>query len=293
MNYKLTILLAVITLTALGQKNRTVELRWKIEKNEKLNYQTIMSNIDTTKFEMNFGKAFQALFDSANNEASETQKLVKSFGKALQNTDYVTTLTNKGRGIIDITMLASQKDNSNESLKDTSGNEDAKILKMIQSLNKGVVLRGSVYETGGIHSFWVKSNQKNLIAVFFELPKKPVKIGDTWSIDINLISNDQNFSCDSSYKINEVTLIDIKKEKGETIAVLKYNIAEYVHGFFTFPSLSGDGSDQETMMKFTHQAIAEFSVDKGRWVSYEGIMTLDATGYMTAQKKTRFALVSE
>ena len=65
-------------------------------------------------------------------------------------------------------------------------------------------------------SFWVKSSQKNLIAIFFQLPAKPVKIGDKWSLDINLIANDQNFECDSAYKINEVTLTDIKKVNGET-----------------------------------------------------------------------------
>ena len=53
------------------------------------------------------------------------------------------------------------------------------------------------------------------------------------------------------------------------------------------------GGEQKTMMKITHQAIAEFSVDKGRWISYDGIMSLDATGFMTAKKKTKFTLRSE
>lgn len=168
------------------------------------------------------------------------------------------------------------------------------VLKMMQSMTQGVMLRGSVYETGGIHSFWVKSAQKNLIALFFELPTKPVKVGDKWSLDINLITNDQNFDCDSSYKINEVTLADIKKINGETIAVLKYNIVEYVKGNFNTPSFFGsEGGQKETMMKFTHQGIAEFSVDKGRWINYDGIMSLEATGVMTANKKTKFTLIDE
>ncbi len=44
-------------------------------------------------------------------------------------------------------------------------------------------------------------------------------------------------------------------------------------------------------MKFTHRAIAEFSVDKGRWISYDGIMTLVASGVMKANQKTKFTLI--
>lgn len=51
--------------------------------------------------------------------------------------------------------------------------------------------------------------------MLFELPTKAVQIGDSWSLDINLISNDHNFICDSSYKTNKVTMVEIKKVNGE------------------------------------------------------------------------------
>ena len=57
--------------------------------------------------------------------------------------------------------------------------------------------------------------KKNLLALFFQLPSKPVKIGEKWSIDLNWISMDQNFKCDSMKKVNEVQLIDVFKRKGE------------------------------------------------------------------------------
>ena len=111
-------------------------------------------------------------------------------------------------------------------------------------------------------------------------------------MDINLISNDQNFRCDSSYKLNKVTLIDIKKINDETIAFLKYDIIEYVKGIFNSPGFFTGGSKQvETMMRFSHQAVAEFSIDKGRWIAYDGIMDFKATGIMKADKKTEFSLV--
>lgn len=286
----LTIIFILLTITTFGQ---TLDLKWKIGENEKLNYLTVMSDIDTSKFEMNFGELFKSFSDSTGKGLSETKDIFKELNKAMQNVDYVSTLTNKGNGIIDIVMTTRPKEKTEKVANDTSDSKENEILKMMQSMTQGVMLRGSVYATGGIHSFWVNSNQKNLISTFFELPTKPVKVGDTWKLDISLIANDQNFKCDSSYKINEVTLTDIKKDKGETIAVIKYNIAEYVTGTLISPSFMGGDGDQKTMMKFTHQAIAEFSVDKGRWISYDGIMSLDATGFMTANKKTKFTLIKE
>lgn len=294
MKQKLTILFAVITLTAFGQKNQTVDLKWKIGINEKLNYLTVMSDIDTSSIEMDFGGLFKALSDSTDNGLKESKNFFKKFNDAFKNQDFVTTLTNKNNGVIDIVMKTRPKEPIEETDIDTTDSKENEVLKMMQSMTQGVMLRGSVYETGGIHSFWVKSAQKNLIALFFELPTKPVKIGDKWSLEVNLITNDQNFDCDTSYKINEVTLVDIKKINGETIAVLKYNIVEYVKGNFNTPSFFGsEGGQKETTMKFTHQGIAEFSVDKGRWINYDGIMSLEATGVMTANKKTKFTLIDE
>lgn len=292
MKVLLTILIGLVTLPTTGQNLESVDLRWKIDKNEKLSYGTVMTDIDTASFELNFGSLFKALSDSTKNGLNESKNLFHKLNQAIKNQDYITTLSNKGNGVIDIVMTTKPK----EAAKDIKTNTDSKgddevLLQLMQSMNKGVMLRGSVYETGGIHSFWIKTNQKNLIAVFFELPTKPVKIGDKWSLDVSLIGNDQNFQCDTSYNTNEVSLTDIKVISGDTIAVLKYNIIEYVKGEFNSPSfLTDDNAQKETMMKFTHQGIAEFSVTRGRWVAYDGIMSFAATGVMTANKKTKFTL---
>lgn len=286
----LTFTFGLFTIITFGQ---TVDLKWKIGEKEKVTYLTLMSEIDTSIIEINFGDFCKSFSDSTWKGISEIKHLLKKLNQSMQNIDYVSTLTNNGKGIIDIVMTTRPKEKDNEVSNDTIDSKEDEILKMMQSLNQDVMLRGSVYATGGIHSFWVKSNQKNLISAFFELPTKPLKIGDTWKIDINLISNDQNFTCDSSYKTNEVSLTDIKKDNGETIAAIKYNIVEYVSGTFISPSFMGCGGEEKTMMKITLQAIAEFSVDKGRWISYNGIMSVDATGYITAKQNTNFTLIGE
>ena len=289
----LTLTLGLFAITAFGQKNEKVELNWKINSGETLSYQTVMTEIDTSTVEFNFGGLFDALSDSTNENTDEAQKLFEELNKSFKNIDFVTNLTSTSNGIIDIVMQTRPKENIEEVKTDTLDEKMAEMMKMMQSMSQGVMLRGSVYETGGIHSFWVKSNQKNLIAIFFELPQNPVKVGDTWELDVNLISNDQNFECDSAFKVNKVTLTDLKTENEETIAVLKYEIVEFVDGTFNSPSSMGNGGSTKTMMKFTHQAIAEFSIEKGRWISYDGIMSLESSGIMTSNTKKKFSLIEE
>ncbi|MCR6639685.1 MAG: hypothetical protein NVV82_12065 [Sporocytophaga sp.] len=278
MKYTFTLLFGFLAFISFAQKNKEVKLNWKIERNENLSYQTVMNEIDTTTIDFNFGRLYKDFSDST--KTQKAQNLFKKLNESYKNIDLVAKLTNKGYGVVDIVLETKPKDKNVKS--DSSGNGPQQMMKF---MNQGVMLRGSVYETGEIHSFWVNSSQRNLIALFFQLPSKPVKIGDTWSLDINLISNDQNFICDSSFKLNKVTFVDLKKIKGETIAVLKYEIIEYVKGSFNAPSFTGKVNKTETMMEFTYQGIAEFSIDKGRWISYDGILGMEATGTMTAHAK--------
>ena len=77
----------------------------------------------------------------------------------------------------------------------------------------------------------------------------------------------------------------------QSIVILKYNIEEYVKGNL----LSNNSDLKEAKMKFTYQGIAEFSVDKGRWVTYDGIMSYETEveGAMNENKKTIVSLISE
>lgn len=294
MKFILTITIVISTLTIFGQSKKAVELQWKIDKNEKLNYLTVMSEKDSTSIEMDYGSLVKYLSDSSINDLKEIRKEVENINDEFKNTDYIMTLSTEQEGIVDVVMVTKPEEELIKTENDSTDIEDAELSEMFKNLSKGVMLRGSVYKSGQIHSFWVKSQQKNLIALFFQLPSGPVKIGDSWSLDVNLIANDHNFVCDSSFHLNQVTLIDLKKQKGETIAVLNYNIVEYVHGDFNSPMFFGnEGGKKETMMKFSHQGTAEFSIDQGRWITYNGTMHLRATGIMTANTKTKFTLTKE
>ena len=296
MKYLAALLLLFTITVASAQKAKEVDLRWKLAEGEELKYGTVMKEIDSSTFELNFDRSLFPLSDTSKEDREKSKQLFKEFNEAFQNLDYITTLTSKEGGVVDIVMRTRPKDEVEiEDEQDSSKKEVDAMVRMMQKMSQGVMLRGSVYENGDIHSFWLKSGQKNLIAAFFQLPADPVKVGDKWPLEINFIANGQNFICDSSYKKNEVTLVDIQVIDGETIASLQYDIEEYVIGDVVAGSFFGAGSENnpKTMLNFTHQGLAEFSIDQGRWLTYDGIMGVKASGFMDADKKTKFTLLLE
>lgn len=318
-------LLILITFVSYGQKNQLVDLRWKIDKDDPLNYITVMSNVEVESDE------HEKISENPDNDVEEEVQglfnLLSQLSNNMNNQKYLTTLLSKDNGVIDIIMNTPPQEeiddsayrNWFEALNEISNEEDMeeefdeeefinsmKISRAMQSMYQGVTLRGSVYESGAIHSFWVKNSQKNLIALLFQLPENLVKIGDKWSIDVNFIENDQTFVCDNGYKTNEVTLTDIKEVNGEKIAVLNYNIVEYVEGNVDMSSL-GDlsslfGNEElftffnqegKTIMKYSYQGTAEFSIDRGQWLSYKGITDIERSGSFDTKQRIKYALINQ
>lgn len=283
--FYILLLALTVVCSASAQIFNTVDLRYKIGKNDTLRYKTIMNEVDSSllKFKLNWGSGM--FTDSSEQDTDDVQDFLEEMNEAFADIEMVTELSSAKPGIVDIVMKTVP---NSMAFQDTSGNEFTELLKILQTSNNGVMLRGSVYEHGSIHSFWTKTNQKNLIAMMFELPAKPVAVGDTWSIDISFINNDQNYICDSASKTNQVHLSDIRIENGETIAVIEYHLQEYVNGTFNSPF---EDESIETMMYFRFNAVAEFNVDRGYWKSFDGLAGLETTGYMETYTNKKFALI--
>jgi len=110
---------------------------------------------------------------------------------------------------------------------------------------------------------------------------------DGINLKMKRVESEKEDESDSAYRVNEVTLIDLKESDGERIAVLQYNIKEFVTGSFNSPF--SDGAVTKNM-EMTHRAIGEFSVDKGRWISYNGVMSVVSGGLMDNNSKNNMSL---
>lgn len=266
-------------------------MEWKIAPGDTLSYKNIMATIEESEIDTDMSALFNAVIpDSLKNTISKDslngfKKMANAMKRASDNIELVTRMTNNGGGIIGIYLENTPEKRSERNNAASLSNA---MTDLMGGMTNNVMLRGSVLQKGGIHSFWVKTDQKNLIAMFFELPQKPVMKGDSWQIDVNYIANDQNFECTESYRKNKVTLTDIRKTKDDTIAILEYDLEEYVKGNFGF---FGATSGNKTMMRFKFKAKAEFSINKGRWISFEGELESDSTGFMGGKTKKRIALI--
>ena len=313
----LQFLLFIKTL-AFSQTKEKISLEWKISKNDTLKYKTTMNAIKE-KSEVTSKKDSTSIFSG-----KDFEKIRESLTEINSDMKYQTNLfvNKKNEKQIDIEMLmfSDEKDNSTEKLKelmsklkvDKQQNEKKKkkinkndevekdslnfknLYKGLISLNGNVVLRGRITNTGEIISTYYKNSQKNLISVLFELPNRKVEIGEKWKLNTSLIEMDQNFSCDSLSNENSVYIEQITEKDGDKIAVIKYNIKEYVIGDFKnqMGGMFGMETDKKTFMKISHIATGYFSILKGKWINYEGIMEIESNFAMFGGKsKTEFKLI--
>ena len=261
-----------------------VELNWNVGKNEKLIYKTIMTPLEEGSLDMNFGGLLEQFLGEDSGEAQESAKnFFKELRSIADSTNLKAVLSQSEffNDVIEIEVLA---DNQKKDKQGLGG--------IAQAMMQGTVLRGSVNEKGDIHSFWVKGTQKNLISLLFELPTKPVHIGESWELQaLDLIENDHNFVCKEAFKQHKVTLTDIKEVDGEQIAFLSYDIQAYSGGDFNSQMFQREPKTVETSINIIYKAEAEFSLSKGRWKSYQGIYAHNMTGYMTVSQKQKFALI--
>lgn len=269
---------------SIPEENVGVDLTWKLADGDSIVYNTVMKPINDQDFNISFNNFLDSLdLDKSGDKFFD--RFFNSISEVVSQTDFKTVIKESGsfENVLDVAVVGIPK---------SDGDQEQ---NWMQAMLTGTVLRGSVNRDGTLHSFWLKSDQKNLVSLLFELPDRPVNQGDTWKLkNTNLLSFDQNFVCTSAEKVNEVTLKEIKSVDGKQVAVLQYNIREAASGDFRTPAVFGkSGGSTKTAMEFIYQARGEFSIDQGKWLSYQGIMSLEASGVMNTSQKQNFALIED
>ena len=283
--------LTLLTFNLSAQSDSKVRLAWKIAPNDSLVYKTIMAEIDSATNTAGLDPTLAFLIDSIKAQKialkqalSDSMPKNNFFKNKHGGAPLFSKLIGRTEGFIEVNMFFVKS----EATKQADAKELASILERDEksASEKGVqldsnyrkreaarftanpqMLSGSIFYEGGIRSFYLPSRDKNILALFFELPQKNLQIGDTWDLDVQIIT--MNLSqCDSSFKHHSVTLKDLKKQGQDSIAVLEYNFVEFARGEFL-------GTEQ---IDTRYTAIAEFSLNKGKWLKYDGIMTVKMKG---------------
>jgi hypothetical protein len=260
------------------------DLKWKIDKNSPVAYKTAMEAIDEnnmTQKGFDCNDFLNAFSDTTDFNCEEFKDFFEAMTSLYKDYSFTTTLTEDKNGAIDVKLISVKNNNASKNLPDS-------LPDFFANAMTGVQLRGKINKDGGIESFYMKKEQMNLLAMMFELPTKPVKIGDRWTIQASFISNDQNFICDEYDLSHIVELVDVKEIDSDLIAFIKYDLRYYVNGEFNNPFL---GKTVPTKMDVGFNGISEFNITKGKWKDYNGLMSMDVTGIMTNQTKQRFKLI--
>jgi hypothetical protein len=240
-------------------------------------YKTTIRELEETKFQSN--NYMKSLLDSLGIKDASKQidldEIAKALKKESESFELISTLQNVN-DLIYVRMIRKVKDAANTSQTGVIGD-----------MSKGIQFRGYLSKEGSIYSYYLKNQQKNILAIFFQLPEQKVKVGDSWTIDSQWFSNDQTFKCDKAERVNEVKLKDLKIVKKDTIALISYNIKEFLEGTTQIP---WSKENKKATYKMSYTGDCEFNVSQGRWENFGAIMDTEAFGFQNIKQKLLYSL---
>ena len=274
----LGIFLSLLINTNLYAERQDVQLRWKIPSEGYLAYKTSTSQLDPNEkfFEFDKSQIFK------NGELPEEAKRKLQSLKLPSQANLTSILTPTKEGNISVKIIVGKIDFSN------NGEQPDEVKDLFKKMEGTVQIRGEISEQGEITSFYLEQKQKNMIAMLFELPKRKVKEGDTWSLDVNLLMMGAGFIAKSADRVNKVTLKTLSPDKSNNmIAELEYLIAESVEGVFLNP-MSGEEISTEMSMSFV--GTGHFNVTEGRFEKMIGRLGIKSSGIMASENQQELSL---
>ncbi|HEX8704126.1 MAG TPA: hypothetical protein VF815_35165 [Myxococcaceae bacterium] len=149
-----------------------------------------------------------------------------------------------------------------------------------------VHLRGNLTDWGFVTTD-LKREQRNLLALMFELPSKPVAVGEVWSHSSDLVKMGDGWVGEIEH-LNRVELASLEKDaEGRLVAVIDYTLAERQEGKFSGMGLKGE-IPASVEMAFVGRG--EFLVEEGKWKRLAGRMTTKAAGAMETDSEHQITL---
>ena len=276
LKWLLMVLLFISITNVVSAEDPMVHLKWKIP-TENLYYSPNFgqANGEENYFELNIDKILDE--KRFNGEVEDRIRKIK-FPEAA---NMITVLEELSNGNIKSTSYLQNYTLpiSENELTDEKAQVEAE--KFEEIMNKVPQLQGLINTSGKVLSFYLPQRQKNLLALMSELPKDPVKIGDTWEINFICLELGAGFTADAADRVNIVRLTDLKRNvQMENIATIEYLLTEKVSG-----SMSNPMTQQTIPTEMTCSYIGrhEFNIDQGRWENINGEFSINSTGFMNSR----------
>ena len=255
---KKVVLFFIVSVAFLACKKDQYQLKWKVPSGDVLIYSIQMETIDS--------------LSSVSEES--LQELVEMVAKMYG--DSVEVAVNKGdlyQGLIRQLNLLSYfsiiREGGNDDLKvdfitrQTKQYGPIKYKGIFSKFIKKAFFKGTLKKSGALVSDAGEAAWDPKINILFQLPPKPIAIGESWSL--NVVPEWQATAKEQADSmINKVTLVDIVVEGADSIAILKYELQS--------PDKSG------RTLGFTGEA--KFNINTGKWISYNGMLSQKTKGML-------------
>ncbi len=164
-------------------------------------------------------------------------------------------------------------------------------LKIREAKAGTIQLLAHMDSRGNVLSSYHFQKQKNLVSLFFQLPNKPVKVGDTWDIPVQFIELGNGYVVDETQNFKRAILLSKSTNKqGEVIAKILFVVHEFVKGQFQFK----DGATLSAVpfsLDAGYIGYGELVVNRGYWARHVGQVAYVGTGQSPMNVKKLHALV--
>ena len=255
---KKVVLFLFISFAFLACQKEKYQLKWKVPSGEVLIYSIKMETIDS----------LSSVSDESLQELVEL--VAKMYGDSVEvavNTDDLYQGLIRQLNLLSYFSIIRQS--SGEDLKvdfitrQTKQYGPIKYKGIFTKFIKKAFFKGSLKSSGALVSDAGEEAWDPKINILFQLPSKPVAIGESWPL--NVVPEWQKTSKDQKDSvINKVTLTDIVVEGADSIAVLNYELQS--------PDKSG------RTLGFTGEA--RFNMNAGKWISYTGRLSRKTSGML-------------
>jgi hypothetical protein len=260
------VIILIFSLISCGKEK--YELRWKVPTEDVLIYKIQMETIDS-------------LSSVSEDDMSSLVKMVaKMYGDSvnvpINSQDIYQGLISKINSLSYFSILRQGPDNETKIDFITRINkqyDQAKYMDIFNKFIKKAVFKGALSSKGELYGEDGSVVFDPKINILFELPEKPVSVGDTWSLNIKF-TDKQNKNDKIKDTLNQVKFVDLSVGGKDSIALLEYQLQ----------------GPENVGRALSYVGKGKFNINKGKWVAYTGVLTQKVSGIVSMNQVQKIKL---
>jgi len=142
-----------------------------------------------------------------------------------------------------------------------------KYMDIFNKFIKKAVFKGSLSKNGELFREDGSEVFDPKINILFELPEKPVSVGDTWALNIKFNEKEKTKE-NVKDTLNQVKFAELLIEDGDSVAVMEYRMQ----------------GPENVGRALSYVGKGKFNLNKGKWTAYTGVLTQKISGVVSMKQ---------